>query len=185
MADGVAIYVVHDACAVAQMRRGCIRGDAMPKAGELYDRDFVVWTEQQAAALRRAKGSNLPLDWDNLAEEIESLGKSQRTELNSQVRRILRHLFKLESSLAADPRRGWRTTILDARTEIEDVLEESPSLRHEIDTVIEKQSRAAAKLAAADLDQHSEPADGVWARLEKGQYTVDQVLGDWFPDNTG
>ena len=51
----------------------------MADAGELYDQDFLRWTEQQATALRRAaKDSNLPLDWENLAEEIESLGKSHR-----------------------------------------------------------------------------------------------------------
>ena len=44
----------------------------MSKPGELYDQDFVLWTREQSAALRRAKGANLPLDWDNLAEEIES-----------------------------------------------------------------------------------------------------------------
>ena len=68
----------------------------MPKIGELYDQDFVLWTEKQAAALRAAKGSNLPLDWENLAEEIASLGKSDRRELRSQIRRVLRHLLKLE-----------------------------------------------------------------------------------------
>ena len=54
----------------------------MAKLKALYDQDFVRWTEEQAAALRRAKsllpaatgGSNLLLDWENLAEEIESLG---------------------------------------------------------------------------------------------------------------
>jgi len=51
----------------------------MTELSELYDRDFVLWSKEQAAALRRAKASNLPLDWENLAEEIESLGKSQRT----------------------------------------------------------------------------------------------------------
>ena len=50
----------------------------MAKASALYGEDFVRWTEEQAAALRRAKGSNPPLDWENLAEEIESLGKSDR-----------------------------------------------------------------------------------------------------------
>src|ERR1700757_938799 len=105
----------------------------MPKTDELCDQDFFLWTKEQAAALRRAKGSNLPLDWENLAEEIESLGTSQRAELNSQVRRILRHLFKLEASPAVDPRAGWRTTVRDARVEMEDLLEASPSLRREID----------------------------------------------------
>src|SRR6516165_3803038 len=61
----------------------------MAKVDALYDRDFVLWTEEQAAALRRGKGSNLPLDWENLAEEIESLGKSDRRALSLQIRRIL------------------------------------------------------------------------------------------------
>jgi hypothetical protein len=91
----------------------------MADAGELYDRDFLRWTEQQATALRHAaKDSNLPLDWENLAEEIESLGKSQRAALRSQLRRILRHHFKLEASPAIEPRRGWKESIRDARVEI-------------------------------------------------------------------
>ena len=76
----------------------------MPKGAELYDDDFFLWTQEQAAALRRAKESNLRLDWENLAEEIESLGKSDRRQLRSQIRRILRHLFKLEASPASEPR---------------------------------------------------------------------------------
>jgi hypothetical protein len=153
----------------------------MPKTNELYDQDFLLWTEEQATALRRARDSNLPLDWENLAEEIESLGASQRTELNSQVRRVLRHLFKLEASPAVDPRAGWRPTVRDARIEIEDLLEASPSLRREIDAVSKRQSAAAAKLASDDLEDHGEPADAVWARLEKGGFTAEQILGDWFP----
>jgi len=157
----------------------------MTKVSELYDHDFMLWTEQQAAALRGAKDSNLPLDWENLAEEIESLGKSQRTELNSQIRRILRHLFKLEASPAADPRAGWRATIRDARAEIEGLLEISPSLRREVEGVIRKQSATAAKLAADDLEGYGEPAAGVKMRLEHGVFTAEQVLGDWFPDPLG
>jgi Domain of unknown function DUF29 len=157
----------------------------MTKVSELYDRDFFLWTQEQAAALREARKSNLPLDWDNLAEEIASLGTSQRTELNSQVRRILRHLFKLDASPAADPRAGWRTTVRDARIEIEDLLEGSPSLRREIDAVVKRQGTSAAKLAAHDLEDHGEPAEAVWARLEKGGFTAEQVLGDWFPEASG
>ena len=154
----------------------------MPKTNELYDQDFLLWTEEQATALRRARDSNLPLDWENLAEEIESLGASQRTELNSQIRRVLRHLFKLEASPAIDPRAGWRATVRDARIEIEDLLETSPSLRREIDAVSKRQSTTAAKLASNDLEDHGERADGVWARLEKGGFTAEQILGDWFPE---
>lgn len=154
----------------------------MPQDSELYDQDFFLWTQHQAAALRRAKDSNLSLDWENLAEEIESLGKSDRRELTSQLRRILRHLFKLEASPAPRPRAGWRTTILDARTELEDLFEDSPSLRREVEGVISKQVAAAAKLAALDLEQHDESSDSIKARLDKGGFTAEQVLGDWFPE---
>lgn len=153
--------------------------------GELYDQDFLRWTEEQAAALRRARDSNLSLDWDNLAEEIESLGKSQRAALRSQLRRILRHLFKLEASPASEPRPGWEEWVRDARVEIEDILQDSPSLRREVAQLLSEQTAIAAKLAAEDLQSHGEAADAVGVRLEQGGFTADQVLGDWFPDTTG
>jgi Domain of unknown function DUF29 len=165
----------------------------MAKLSALYDEDFVRWTEEQAAALRRAKSlpaarsgrSNLPLDWENLAEEIESLGKSDRRELRSQITRVLRHLLKLKVSPAAEPRAGWRATIDEARTEIEGLLEDSPSLRREADGLIKKQIRAAGRLAADDLRQHGEPAEAIETRLDGEGFTVEQVLGDWFPDTRG
>jgi hypothetical protein len=152
---------------------------------QLYDQDFVLWTEEQAAALRRAKDANLPLDWENLAEEIESLGRSQRSELNSQIRRILRHLFNLETSSAVNPRAGWRATVRDARAEIDELLEMSPSLRREVEGAIKKQAVTAAQLAADDLEGYAEPTPGIKTRLHQGGFTVEQVLGDWFPDPSG
>jgi hypothetical protein len=159
----------------------------MAEPRDLYDEDFVRWTEQQAAALREAKtaGINLPLDWDNLAEEIESLGRSDRRELQSQIRRILRHLLKLEASPVSEPRAGWRTTILDARAEIEALLEDSPSLRRGVEGMIKGQLDKAAKLAAEDLEAHGEPTDRIEARLAADGFTAEQVLGDWFPPPAG
>jgi len=139
-------------------------------------------TPPTAAALRLAKNSNLPLDWENLAEEIESLGKSDRRELRSQIRRILRHLLKLEASRLVEPRAEWRSTVRDARTEITDVLRDSPSLRREVDDLIAEQLIVAAELASADLSQHGKPAHAVHPRLEKRGFTAEQVIGDWFPD---
>jgi hypothetical protein len=158
----------------------------MTKPGDLYDEDFVRWTEEQAALLRRAKtaGINLPLDWDNLAEEIDSLGRSDRRELRSQITRILHHLLKLEASPAAEPR-GWQNTIQQARDEIEALLEDSPSLRNEVEGIIAKQIRVATKLATRDLESHGEPTDRMKARLAAGGFTAEEVLGDWFPDAAG
>jgi hypothetical protein len=70
----------------------------------------------------------------------------------------------------------------DARTEITDVLRDSPSLRREVDDLIAEQEIVAAELASADLSQHGEPAHAVRARLEKRGFTAEQVIGDWFPD---
>jgi uncharacterized protein DUF29 len=71
----------------------------------VYEQDFVRWAETQAETLRRAAedGSNLPLDWYNLAEEIESLGRSQRRELRSRLATIIEHLLKLQFSSAVEP----------------------------------------------------------------------------------
>ena len=96
------------------------------------------------------------------------MGKSDRREFRSQITRVLRHLLKLEVSPAAEPRAGWRATIDEARTEIEGLLEDSPSLRRKADSLIKKQIGAAAKLAADDLRQHGEPEQAIGARLAAG-----------------
>src|ERR1700733_13723317 len=86
----------------------------------LYNEDLLAWSKQQAEALRSAAqgGSNQALDWENLAEEIEDLGASQKSSLHSQLRRIIKHLLKLENSPAGGPRGGWVGSICDARGEI-------------------------------------------------------------------
>ena len=157
----------------------------MSKIGDLYEQDFVLWAENQAAALRRAKGANLPLDWENLAEEIESLGKSDRRELSSRIRRILQHLLKLQASPAREPRAGWQATIREARKEIQKLLRDSPSLRREVRDDIEDEIDLAADLAVADLSQHGESVEAVRARLNQAGFTEQQVLDDWFPDAPG
>ena len=150
----------------------------------LYDKDFVAWSQQQAEALRVAarSGSNQLLDWQNLAEEIEGLGISQRSALRSQIRRIIRHLVKLEHSRSIAPRRGWVESIGDARAEIEDLLEISPSLKTELDRDIAAQTKRAIELAIRDLRGHDEIPDADLPRLRGASYTAEQILGDWVPE---
>ena len=90
----------------------------------LYRDDFVLWTREQADSLRRARdsGSNLPLDWPHLIEEIESLGASER--------RALRY------SPARWPQRGWMRTVQRHRDSIEQLLSDSPSLRGDVPDLI-------------------------------------------------
>ena len=147
---------------------------------QLYEEDFVRWTEQQAAALRQAAGlrlgTNLPLDWENLAEEIDSLGRSLKHELRSRLMVILEHLLKLEHSPAVDPRSGWMDTIARERLVIEDLLQESPSLKNDLERVIEQAKSRAIRLAARSLSNFGEDV-----RISPPSYTEEQILGDWFP----
>jgi Domain of unknown function DUF29 len=148
-------------------------------ATQLYEEDFVLWTQQQSSALRDAArvSTNLPLDWENLAEEIESLGASQRRELRSRIAGILEHLLKLEYSPAADPRLGWIETIARQRSEIELLLNDSPSLRRDVARIIAEEAPRVARLTTRVLRLHGEDV----GNLAVPTYTEEQVLGDWFP----
>jgi Domain of unknown function DUF29 len=148
-------------------------------AARLYEEDFVRWTEEQSSALRDAAriGTNLPLDWENLAEEIESLGRSQRRELRSRIAVILEHLLKLERSPAADPRRGWMETIARERAEIELVLNDSPSLKGDVARMIAEESARVARLTSRVFRLHGEDV----GNIAPPTYTEEQVLGAWYP----
>src|SRR5947208_476714 len=153
----------------------------------LYDTDFLVWSKEQAEALRSLArgGSNQALDWENLAEEIESLGISQKTALRSQMRRIIHHLLKLQFSPAVEPRRGWFESLLDARSEIEDLLETSPSLKSEMGSALPLALRQGSQKAIFDLEKYGEVDAAMLARIRGTTYTEEQVLGDWFPPEPG
>jgi Domain of unknown function DUF29 len=150
----------------------------------LYETDTVAWSENQAAALRAAAagGSNQPLDWENLAEEIEDFAKSLRRRLCSQISRIIQHQVQLEYSPAVDLRKGWRRTIRYARLDIDRILEDSPSLRREVARLIEKETAAAVQLAILDLEDRGEIDQMELPRIRGVSFTEEQVLGDWFPE---
>ncbi|HEY7576199.1 MAG TPA: DUF29 family protein, partial [Acetobacteraceae bacterium] len=83
---------------------------------DLYDTDLVLWSKAQAAALRRRAANEI--DWDNVAEEIESLGKNDRRELQSRLQIVLDHLIRLAVSPASAPRHGWERTVITQRDAI-------------------------------------------------------------------
>jgi hypothetical protein len=155
----------------------------------LYEADTVAWAENQATALRAAArgGSNQELDWENLAEEIEDLAKSERRSLRSHIRNIIEHLIKLEYSPADRPHRKWRQSITNSRVEAEDILAESPSLKSQIQQVITEQTERGARLAIAALGAKGELPPSLQKNLKAKSYldlfsyTEEQILGDWFP----
>lgn len=144
---------------------------------DLYDEDIVLWSERQAALLhRRAAGeliNEADLDWPNIAEEIESLGKRDARELASRMTIIMIHLIKLELSAQTEPRAGWWTTVLTQRGDLELLLKDAPSLRRKVADVITEQLDTAKKRAVAELAAHGET---VTADLAPITFTPDQVL---------
>src|SRR3990167_6767445 len=96
------------------------------KHHQQYNQDFYAWTIHNAESLRQGKLSEI--DLENVAEEIESMGKSEKRELLNRLAVLLSHLLKWKFQ---SPRRSnsWKYTIKEQRIQLEDLLEESPSLK--------------------------------------------------------
>ena len=136
---------------------------------ELYDTDLVQWSEQQAQALR-SRSANA-LDWDNLAEEIEGLARSDRREIRNRLAVICAHLLKWQ--FQPDGRGGsWRGSIVEARDRIADLIEESPSLRPYPETVLSAGYGAGRRKAEAETELVGMPEACPW--------TIEQVLDHAF-----
>ena len=147
-----------------------------------YDADIVVWSERQGELLRRRAAGHLvndaDLDWANIAEEIESLGRSERSALRSHIATVLEHLIKLQASTATDPRNGWKETINRVRDDIDRALIDSPSMKPLVAGMITAETPRSARQVARSLALHGERSVVDLASLT---FTEDQVLGDWFP----
>jgi hypothetical protein len=155
----------------------------MPEGMVGYDEDLYLWSQQQAAALREAarRGVNLPVDWENVAEEIESLGRSDRRGITSRLETIMVHLLKLEHSLAPDPRNGWIRTVERTREDAESLLRESPSLRAQLPEMLAEAAKRAMRYAAVALEDAGEHDAARQIKRTGIRYTVEDVLGDWLP----
>jgi hypothetical protein len=100
-------------------------GQISPKRS-LYERDFYAWANEQAALLRA--GALAAADVENIAEEIESMGRGEKRELVSRLSVLLTHLLKWRFQ---PKRRGhaWTYSIREQRLQIVRHLRDNPSLR--------------------------------------------------------
>ena len=114
---------------------------------KLYDHDFFAWTQDQADALKRRSANEL--DWENLLEEVEDLGRGERRELRSRLIVLLTHIIKWE--VQPDMRsRSWMSTIRTQQRELRDLLGESPSLKSALDRIWAKAYEDAQEVAAIE-----------------------------------
>jgi predicted DNA-binding ribbon-helix-helix protein len=122
-----------------------------------YERDFYSWSIEQARLIR--EGRTDALDRDNLAEEIESLGREQFNKLVSALRVAMLHMLKWDHQPARRSR-SWTLSIKQQRFEINDVLGDNPGLKPRIADAITRAYRGARIDAAkeTELDEAEFPA---------------------------
>lgn len=145
-----------------------------PEAGT-YETDFYTWTIDQAAALRDGRLSEL--DIDNLAEEIEDLGKEVFSKLTSSYRIIVLHMLKWDHQVERRSR-SWTISIRTHRNDLGHLLRDNPALK----------SRRMEALARAYTNARLEAADETGLRIttfpDACPYSLYDILNrpfDW-PD---
>ena len=95
----------------------------------LYDKDFYLWTIQNANLLR--EGRLTEIDIENIAEELESMGRSEKRELLNRLAVLIAHLIKWKYRLSIDGEisGSWDGTIIEQRRKLKRLLKENPSLQ--------------------------------------------------------
>lgn len=122
---------------------------------DLYDNDILLWSEQQAALLRRRAAGELvndvELDWPNIAEEIEDVGRSELHAVESLLVQALRHILKAEAWPLFRDVPSWRADAIDFRRQARRRF--VPSMRQKIDVA----SLYADALAALPESMDGQP----------------------------
>jgi hypothetical protein len=143
----------------------------------LYDQDFYAWANEQAALLRAGKLTEA--DIANIAEEIESMGRTEKRELVSRLTALLLNLLKWQYQ---PDRRGnsWKRSIANSRDQLEDHLADNPSLRSKLAEALLPAYRYARRGGANEtgFEETVFPAECPWA--------FEQIMDDDFwPEDDG
>jgi len=143
----------------------------MPRNVVAYEEDYVAWTLEQARLLR--SGAFSELDAENIAEELDDMGRSVRRELRNRFSVLIMHLLKWRYQVGFRSR-SWASTIEEQRQQVKELLDESPSIRPVVTNELTRAYAAARKKAAAEtgFPENTFPA--------KCPFTADQVLAQDF-----
>lgn len=147
-----------------------------------YEDDVYTWSQEQARALRRAARTRLnlpePVDFANVAEEIESLGIAQLHALYSRYVVLLMHLLKWQYQ-AERRSASWSATIRTQRREIGKLLRLSPGLKPR------RPAELAEAYAAAREDAAAETGLPIERFPKTCPYTPEEVESStWWPEGT-
>lgn len=126
-------------------------------SANLHEKDFHAWTIEQANLLKTGKLSEI--DLDNLIEEIESMGASERNQLQNRLKVLIGHLLKWQFQPAYRSR-SWNATIEEQRLSVIGLLEDNPSLTRILEERIAKAYPQGVLLAVKEtsIDKKTFPA---------------------------
>jgi hypothetical protein len=148
-----------------------------PTARALYEEDFPLWAERQAALLRARRFDEL--DLENLIEEVEDLSRRERKAIESYVETILEHFLKLAFSPAERPRRGWLVTVDKQRVKL--ARELTATLRTHLEAELQTLYAGLRRPVARQLEKDHVPADALPTACP---YPLEQIFDqNWYPDN--
>ena len=119
----------------------------MAGSATLHDRDFYVWTVQQADLLKQRRLAEV--DIDSIVEELECMGASERRELINRLAVLMAHLLKWRFQPELRGNR-WRNTIDMQRFDVKKLLEDNPSLATGLNERMEKAYRKSVMLAVRE-----------------------------------
>ena len=96
---------------------------------QLYNRDFNLWVEHIKTALSNQDVKNM--DWENLLDEVDDMGKSEKRSLESYLERLIEHILKLKYWKSEYERnhKHWQVEVNNFRNRIKRLLRRSPSLK--------------------------------------------------------
>ena len=146
-------------------------------ASALYDEDFVLWTEQQAAAIRHLGGASNSIDVEHLAEEIEDLGRRDVREVESFLRRIFEHLLKVAANSGTDTVRHWRSEIITFQDEARAAFTNSMRQKIDIDHIW---SVTLEAFLEANADEQVRSRSPLQTSDGRSPLTIDDLLSSKF-----
>ena len=113
------------------------------------DDDFYAWLLDQATLLRSRRFNSV--EWDAVAEELEAMAAKERRDLVGQLRTVLTHLLKWQYSAARRSESSWRDSIVRARQDAMEILDDSRTLKNELPTHVNKAYRQARSLDGSQM----------------------------------
>ncbi len=141
----------------------------------LYDQDLYSWAMQTARQVREQRFAEI--DCVHLAEELESMGKTELRALESRLVVLLAHLLKWEHQ-PGNRTKSWRRTLIEQRKRISRLLDDSPSLRSKLPELIADAYDSALRWAADEtgMDEGDFPPTC--------RYSLEQVMDSGFYPDT-